>query len=132
MKKWLAALAVVIGFFVTGAVCFLAGMQNGDMSIITIERCIPGLREKRERSQILRFTGYVRGIGQTTLKNKYAGFVSKVRVYSHHQVKKGDVILRYDTDRMRFQLAAAQAAFLPVSFSLKRTGESSMTIVGAM
>ena len=96
MKKWLAALAVVIGFFVIGAVCFLAGMQNGDTSIITVERYVPGLKEKRERSQILQFTGYVRGIGRTTLKNKYAGFVSKVRVYSHHHVKKGDVILEYD------------------------------------
>lgn len=42
------------------------------------------------------FTGFVRGRSQLTLKNKYAGFVSKVNVYSHQRVKKGDVILEYD------------------------------------
>ncbi len=40
--------------------------------------------------------GYVRGRSVTTLKNKYAGFVSKVHIYSQQRVKKGDVILEYD------------------------------------
>ncbi|MBR2723590.1 MAG: hypothetical protein IKB77_04580 [Lentisphaeria bacterium] len=40
--------------------------------------------------------GYVRGRSQTTLKNKYAGFVKKVYHYSYAKVKKGDVILEYD------------------------------------
>lgn len=40
--------------------------------------------------------GYVRGRSQTTLKNKYAGFVSKVNFKDHAQVKKGDVLLEYD------------------------------------
>lgn len=40
--------------------------------------------------------GYVRGRSQTTLKNKYAGFVKKVYYYNYAKVKKGDVILEYD------------------------------------
>ena len=38
----------------------------------------------------------MRGRNQRTLRNKYAGFVSKVNFYSHSRVKKGDVILEYD------------------------------------
>ena len=45
--------------------------------------------------------GYVRGIGCVTLKNKYAGFVSKVNFYSQQRVKKGDVILTYDDFEVR-------------------------------
>ena len=33
MKNWLTALALVIGVFVIGGICFLLGMQNGDTSI---------------------------------------------------------------------------------------------------
>lgn len=42
------------------------------------------------------FTGFVRGRSMLTLKNKYAGFVTKVHVFSHQRVKQGDVILEYD------------------------------------
>lgn len=46
--------------------------------------------------------------------SSYAWFdcvVKKCAVQDGDTVKKGDVILNYDTDRMSFQLAAAQAAF---------------------
>ena len=42
MKKWLTSLAVLIGFFVVGGVCFLLGMQNGETSILTVDRYFPG------------------------------------------------------------------------------------------
>ena len=45
--------------------------------------------------------GYVRGRSKTTLKNKYAGFVSKVHHYSYVNVKKGDVIIEYDDHTIR-------------------------------
>lgn len=45
--------------------------------------------------------GFVRGHSQTTLKNKYAGYVSKVNFYSYAKVKKGDVILEYDDLALR-------------------------------
>ena len=45
---------------------------------------------------VIRAQGYFRGRSMVTLKNKYAGFVSKVHIYSGKPVKKGDVILEYD------------------------------------
>ena len=45
---------------------------------------------------VIRAQGYFRGGSMVTLKNKYAGFVSKVHIYSGKPVKKGDVILEYD------------------------------------
>ena len=49
-------------------------------------------------------TGYVRGKGRTTLKNKYSAYVSKVNIYSHTRVKKGDVILEYDDLEIRTKI----------------------------
>ena len=46
--------------------------------------------------RIVRGMGYVRGRKRAILRNKFAGFVSKVNVYSQTQVKKGDVIIEYD------------------------------------
>ena len=100
MKNWLTGLAVVIGFFVIGGVCFLLGMQNGNTSILTIDRTQPRGRNESADGEIS-FVGYIRGRSQTTLKNKYAGFVSKVRVYSQRRVKKGDVIIEYDDHTLR-------------------------------
>ena len=53
------------------------------------------LQSKKQNDKIYGF-GYVRGRSQTTLKNKYAGFVKKVHYYNYAKVKKGDVILEYD------------------------------------
>ena len=99
MKNWLAALAILIGFFVIGGICFLLGMQKGDISIMTVDRFHSASAKNssaEDKDQVPRFIGYVRGRSQTTLRNKYAGFVSKVRIYSHTKVKKGDVIIEYD------------------------------------
>lgn len=54
------------------------------------------LETKTAAPKVIYGFGYVRGRSQTTLKNKYAGFVSKVHHYSYAKVKKGDVILEYD------------------------------------
>ncbi|MBO7146453.1 MAG: biotin/lipoyl-binding protein [Lentisphaeria bacterium] len=43
------------------------------------------------------------------------------------KVKKGDVILRYDTDRMRFQLAAARAAFKETDAEYEQESKASFT-----
>lgn len=94
MKIWLAALALLIGLFVVGGISFLLGMQNGNPSILTIDHVLSGRRKSHDAEKtVISFVGYVRGRSQTTLKNKYAGFVSKVRVTSHRRVKKGDVIV---------------------------------------
>ncbi len=52
--------------------------------------------------------GFVRGIGQITLKNKFAGFVSKVNFFSQNRVKKGDIILEYDDLELRAKITEAQ------------------------
>ncbi len=48
------------------------------------------------KEKLIRGVGYVRGRSRVTLKNKFAGFVSKVNILSQQRVKKGDVILEYD------------------------------------
>ena len=59
-----------------------------------------GFRQPGEKRTIC-FTGFVRGRSQMTLKNKYTGFVSKIHIYSHQRVKKGDVILEYDDHELQ-------------------------------
>lgn len=52
--------------------------------------------------------GYVRGRSATTIKNKYAGFVSNVYFYNYQKVKKGDVILEYDDLEIRTAIAKVE------------------------
>ena len=47
-------------------------------------------------TQIVRGMGFVRGRKRVVLRNKFAGFVTKVNIYSQTLVKKGDVIIEYD------------------------------------
>ncbi|MCQ2377777.1 MAG: biotin/lipoyl-binding protein [Victivallaceae bacterium] len=54
--------------------------------------------------------GYARGAEMITLKNKYAGFVSKVNFYTGDAVKKGDVILEFDDYEWRVALEKAMNA----------------------
>lgn len=68
-------------------------------------RCFsPGGEERDGGERIIRGCGFVRGIGQVTLRNKYAGFVSKVNFFSQDRVKKGDVILEYDDLDLRQEI----------------------------
>ena len=48
------------------------------------------------RTKTVRGMGFVRGRKRFVLRNKFAGFVSQVRVYSQTPVKQGDVIIEYD------------------------------------
>ena len=62
--------------------------------------------------------------------SSYAWFdcvVKKCAVQDGDTVKKGDVILHYDTDRMRFQLAAAQAAFQESNAEYEQETKASFT-----
>ena len=47
-------------------------------------------------TRIVRGMGFVRGRKRFVLRNKFAGFVSRVHIYSQTPVKKGDVIIEYD------------------------------------
>ena len=53
----------------------------------------------------VRGMGFVRGRKRAVLRNKYAGFVSKVNIYSQTVVKKGDVIIEYDDLELRTAIA---------------------------
>ena len=46
--------------------------------------------------RVVRGMGFVRGRKRAVLRNKFAGFVTKVNVYSQTHVKPGDVIIEYD------------------------------------
>ena len=56
----------------------------------------------------VRTQGYLRGSSMVTIKNKYAGYVSKVHKYSHSPVKKGDVILEYNDFDVRRKIEIAK------------------------
>lgn len=47
-------------------------------------------------TRIVRGMGFVRGRKQAVLRNKFAGFVTKVNIYSQTVVRPGDVIIEYD------------------------------------
>ena len=62
--------------------------------------------------------------------SSYAWFdcvVQKCAVNDGDAVRKGDVILYYDTDRMRFQLAAAQASFKESDAEYEQESKASFT-----
>ena len=62
--------------------------------------------------------------------SSYAWFdcvIRKCAVQDGDKVKKGDVILHYDTDRMRFQLAAAQAAYQESDAEFEQETKASFT-----
>ena len=46
--------------------------------------------------KIVRGMGFVRGRKRAVLRNKFAGFVTRVHIYSQTKVKPGDVIIEYD------------------------------------
>ncbi|MBO5667765.1 MAG: hypothetical protein J6S43_01435 [Lentisphaeria bacterium] len=55
-------------------------------------------------AEVIRGVGRIRGRSVYTLKNKYAGFVSKVHFFTGKQIKKGDVILEYDDLEIRSKI----------------------------
>ncbi|MBE6357072.1 MAG: HlyD family efflux transporter periplasmic adaptor subunit [Lentisphaerae bacterium] len=50
---------------------------------------------------VIRAIGLVRGQSRNTMRNKYAGFVTRVNFTPGNRVKKGDVILEYDDLEIR-------------------------------
>ena len=64
------------------------------------------------RTRIVRGSGFVRGRSRTVLRNKFAGFVSKVNVYSQTPVKQGDVIIEYDDLDLRTSIAKLEHSIM--------------------
>ncbi len=65
---------------------------------------------KNKPKKVVSGVGFVRGFGMVSLRNKYAGFVTKINFYTGDRVKKGDVILEYDDYEWRVKLQAARDA----------------------
>lgn len=84
------------------------------------EEAVSATKQENKKARMIYGQGYVRGIGQITLKNKYAGFVSKVHFYSQALVKKGDVILEYDDYDLRVKLQKAKNDIIELEKGLNR------------
>lgn len=61
-------------------------------------------------TKIVRGMGFVRGRKRVILRNKFAGFVTKVHIYSQTKVKPGDVIIEYDDLDARTAVAKLENA----------------------
>ncbi|MBR2358731.1 MAG: hypothetical protein IKA65_11995 [Lentisphaeria bacterium] len=99
-----------LGVWGVSAVVALVVSAAVSWSVKQLQPAVPGpveikINSEGKKIRVIRGTGYVRGSSQRTLKNKYAGYVSKVNFYSQHRVKKGDVILEYDDLALRTSIA---------------------------
>lgn len=92
-----------------GKLIFLLSAAVLLLLAITGYHAVPG-NETPRRTRMICGVGFVRGIGQVTLKNKIAGYVSAVHFFSQQRVKKGDVILEYDDLELRTQLESLKNA----------------------
>lgn len=90
--------------------------------VLIVSGCGKNDCEKKSagKRRMISAQGYVRGGGQVTLKNKYAGFVSKVNFYSQSRVKKGDVILEYDDYDLRVKILKAENLIREMEKDLER------------
>ena len=98
MKKYVFAAGAVLATAAVGTIGFLCGSKTAAPLAVSSENV------SKESKNVVVGTGFVRGIGQRTLKNKYASYVSKVNFYSQQRVKKGDVILEYDDYDLRCEI----------------------------
>lgn len=144
MKQYLTVIPAVLLAVVIGLVCYTLGRQNQASENSRIEQVSPGIaentlkelraeldqlkeheakqptEEEEEPEDTVYFTGFVRGRSMLTLKNKYAGFVSKINVYSQQRVKKGDVILEYDDLALQTSIKKLEYAIREQEIFLER------------
>lgn len=124
VKKVLYAVLALLILVVIGIGCFLLGAQGVIDKEVIVERVVSRqLRKvsdvKPEAGAVVTFVGYVRGRSMMSLKNKYAGFVSKVYVY-RRKVKKGDVILEYDDLPLRTSIRKLEHSIEEQRITLER------------
>ena len=98
MKKSLLVLVLVVNAVlaavVTVALVFV--LLRGPVRRPAVRSAAVGAAESAPAKRIVRGMGFVRGRKRAVLRNKFAGFVSKVNIYSQTVVKPGDVIIEYD------------------------------------
>ena len=63
-----------------------------------------------DAKRVVRGVGYVRGRQKFVLRNKFAGYITKINHYSQSRVKKGEVILEYDDLDIRTSVAKLEHA----------------------
>lgn len=110
MRKLAACIVFILVCSAVGGIGYLLGCRDADgvVKMVEIRSRDRKKTPEKEDPSLIEFVGFVRGRSQITLMNKYAGFVSKVNVYSHQQVKKGDVILEYDDLPLRTAIEKAE------------------------
>ena len=138
MKKVYAWLAIILGLAAFAATGFYVGMTKSWLlsssedssrsssrpSSLMVDYAPDSesdtVKQQDDGSYVIRANGRVRGRSQTTLRNKYAGFVSKVYFYSHARVKKGDVILEYDDLPLRTSIVKLEHSIAEQQKALDR------------
>ena len=71
----------------------------------TPEPLPPQVALTRDAKKVVRGFGYVRGRTKYVLRNKFAGYITKINHYSQARVKKGEVIIEYDDLDIRTAIA---------------------------
>jgi len=96
----------VIGAFIGAALALLLALAV----FLAVRRDAAPPAAEAVRTRIIRGFGFVRGRSKTVLRNKFAGFVTKVNIYSQTMVKQGDVIIEYDDLDWRTAVAKLENA----------------------
>ena len=99
MKKSLLILVLVVNAVLAAVVAaaLVFVLLRGPVRKLAARSAAGGaLAESSDAKRIVRGMGFVRGRNRAVLRNKFAGFVSKVNIYSQTVVKPGDVIIEYD------------------------------------
>ena len=99
MKKSLFALMVVnavLAVVVTLSLVFVMMQEPAREIVSRIVVRDAAKKDAASEKRIVRGMGFVRGRRKVVLRNKFAGFVTKVNFYSQAVVKPGDVIIEYD------------------------------------
>ena len=111
-----AAAALLISYAFFKAEVRHAEQQTLPAAAVRTEAPAPAAPQQK----IITGYGYIRGRSATTLKNKYASFVTKVHFYSDAPVKKGDCILEYDDFDLRKKIVSTENSIANTKQELAR------------
>ena len=93
-----AALVLLVAFSVLATYVITLKVQ-------TPEPLPPQVTLTRDAKKVVRGFGYVRGRKKFILRNKFAGYITRITHYSQSRVKKGEVIIEYDDLDIRTAIA---------------------------
>ncbi|MBQ6352382.1 MAG: hypothetical protein IJJ28_03845, partial [Lentisphaeria bacterium] len=96
--------------FIGAALALLLALLLALAVFLAVRRDAAPPAAEAVRTRIIRGFGFVRGRSKTVLRNKFAGFVTKVHIYSQTMVTQGDVIIEYDDLDWRTAVAKLENA----------------------